>query len=103
MTTNRVTLAELANQEQRDRRTREAIQVQGELVKQVLKEFNIRCVGDQTPIADAMWDANYCVESEGVQPRLFAITARGHLKGETLEKDIRSQIKAALSLSPEAC
>ena len=72
MTTNRVTLAELANQEERDRKTREAIRVRDELVKKVFREFNLRRVGDRTPIADAV--STTIATAEDAARRIFTAT-----------------------------
>jgi len=59
MTTNRITLAELANREERDRRPKEAIQERDETVKGVFTEFNLQVVGKRQPIADRGWDTSY--------------------------------------------
>jgi hypothetical protein len=97
MTTNRITLAELANREERDRRTKEAIQERDGTVKGVFTEFNLQVVGKRQPIADRGWDTSYCVQREGGEPRRFAITVDGTLKGESLRRRVRSQIEAALA------
>lgn len=97
MATNRVTLAELANQEERDQGTKECFQERDETVKGVFKELNLQVVGDRQPIADRGWDTSYCVQREGGEPRRFAITVDGTLKGELLRKHVRSQIEVALA------
>lgn len=103
MTTNRITLAELANQEERDRRTKEGIQERDETAKEVFKEFSLQVVGGRQPIADRGWNTSYCVQCERGEPRRFAITVDGTLKGESLRKHVRSQIEAALAGNAVAC
>jgi hypothetical protein len=103
MTTNRVTLADLANQEERDRKTEEAIRERHEIVKGVFKEFNLQIVEDRTPIADRGWDTSYCVQRQGSEPHRFKITIDGTLRGESLREKVRSQIESALAGNAVQC
>jgi hypothetical protein len=92
MAEKRVTLAEPANQEDRNRRTQQKIREEDRLVKRIFREHGLRVVGERTPIAHAGWDTTYCVYPEREESRLFRVTVRAALSREALEGDIRSQI-----------